>query len=47
MAEDAVVELAPHAPALTRGFAIAEEVLLDHPISHPEAMGRVPEGHTG
>ncbi|MEU0278860.1 acyl-CoA dehydrogenase [Streptomyces sp. NPDC006195] len=43
-AEDAVVALAPHAPALTRGFAIADEILLDHPISHPEAMGHAPEG---
>ncbi|MES9510641.1 acyl-CoA dehydrogenase [Streptomyces sp. NPDC000609] len=35
-AESAVEDLAPHAMTLTNGFAIADEVLLDHPINRPE-----------
>ncbi|MEU9622232.1 MULTISPECIES: acyl-CoA dehydrogenase [unclassified Streptomyces] len=37
-AESAVADLAPHAMTLTNGFAIADEVLLDHPINHPEGF---------
>ncbi|MER5987756.1 acyl-CoA dehydrogenase [Streptomyces sp. NPDC001787] len=37
-AEDAVAELAPHALTLTKGFAVADEILLDHPISRPDGF---------
>lgn len=37
-AESAVEDLAPHAMTLTNGFAISDEVLLDHPINRPEGF---------
>ncbi|MFD4942328.1 acyl-CoA dehydrogenase [Streptomyces sp. NPDC058409] len=36
--ESAVAELAPEALTLTNGFAVVEEVLLDHPINRPDAF---------
>ncbi|WP_093900428.1 acyl-CoA dehydrogenase [Streptomyces sp. Ncost-T10-10d] len=37
-AESVVVDLAPEALTLTNGFAVVEDVLLDHPINHPDAF---------
>ncbi|MFF8914535.1 acyl-CoA dehydrogenase [Streptomyces sp. NPDC015032] len=37
-AESAVADLAPHAMTLTSGFAVADEILLDHPINRPEGF---------
>ncbi|MEN8652121.1 acyl-CoA dehydrogenase [Streptomyces sp. 21So2-11] len=37
-AEDLVTDLEQHAMILTEGFAIAEDVLLDHPINQPEGL---------
>lgn len=37
-AERVVAELAPQAVTLTNGFAIVDEVLLDHPINRPEGI---------
>ncbi|MCX4965438.1 acyl-CoA oxidase [Streptomyces sp. NBC_00654] len=51
-AEDVVAELAPHALTLTKGFAVADEILLDHPISRPDGFDgaeshEAHEGHEG
>lgn len=37
-AESVVAELAPRAVTLTNGFAVVDEVLLDHPINRPEGL---------
>ncbi|MFJ9681366.1 acyl-CoA dehydrogenase [Streptomyces sp. NPDC101194] len=37
-AESVVEELAPRAMTLTNGFAVVDEVLLDHPINRPEGI---------
>ncbi|MFJ7198453.1 MULTISPECIES: acyl-CoA dehydrogenase [unclassified Streptomyces] len=37
-AESLVADLAPHAMTLTNGFALADEVFLDHPINRAEGL---------
>ncbi|WTJ42489.1 acyl-CoA dehydrogenase family protein [Streptomyces atratus] len=37
-AESVVADLAPHAVTLTNGFALADEVFLDHPINRAEGF---------
>ncbi|MFF3122359.1 acyl-CoA dehydrogenase [Streptomyces sp. NPDC057908] len=43
-AESVVVDLAPEALTLTNGFAVVEDVLLDHPINHPAAFDAIEGG---
>ncbi|MFE4329216.1 acyl-CoA dehydrogenase [Streptomyces sp. NPDC056831] len=43
-AESVVADLAPEALTLTNGFAVVEDVLLDHPINHPAAFDAIEDG---